>query len=356
MNGSVNAAGNESGNAAMDEAVAEAVDVFGDVHVARGLRTLARHGAVTVSRDRLRILDGRGRTVAEAPRASAAGSPVRTAGGRTLAFAVSLGGTRYYLSPAVRGNERAAAFARDLARAIAEPRAVREAAERAALEAAVLERAAREQAAWDGARPERRRRPRSRPGPWDIAAAVVLFAVGTAFVAAGGAIEALAPVGPGFGVLLGLPAVAGMAVGVRVLGGKPRHAWSVALVGVLLTLVAAGGAQEVVLADRGRWTDTAVVEVDVADPAAGAGHDCVLRHVDDGTRLRHRLLGGACEESTRAGDRIRVVEDPKGFVAPMSDEPDASWEWTVAVVLIAGLAAATALATARGARGARRAG
>lgn len=109
--------------------------------------------------------------------------------------------------------------------------------------------------------------------------------------------------------------------------------------------------QDFVLSERGRWTETVVVDIDEErDRGGGTTYDCLLARAGDGSRLPHRLSGGACGDGTGVGDRVRVIEDPEGFAGPSSGTPRPGGAPATAGALTAFLAATAAVAVVRRAR------
>ena len=182
---------------------------------------------------------------------------------------------------------------------------------------------------------------------WDIAAATALFLGGTAFIVLGGALLALVPRNQVFGQLLGFAAAGATAIGVRALGGRPLHYWTAFGCGFVLVFVVGSGVHDLVLAERGKWTDARVLEIDYSvDRGGGEQYHCELEHLD-GSRIKHPYEDAGCHESTEVGDRIRVIEDPGGLVAPLARRPDYTSELIAALIGVVLLALATALATVR---------
>lgn len=97
----------------------------------------------------------------------------------------------------------------------------------------------------------------------------------------------------------------------------------VAVLGMCLALHAPQVAAGVVLAERGRVESVVVTSV---QDAAGAGRARYLCSVADrhGVPLDVRIWRG-CGQTTRPGDALAVVYDPKGRVSPRGVETEASW-------------------------------
>ncbi|MFI6012595.1 hypothetical protein ACIBAG_27900 [Streptomyces sp. NPDC051243] len=99
----------------------------------------------------------------------------------------------------------------------------------------------------------------------------------------------------------------------------------VAVLGVFLALQTPQAAAGVVLAERGRVESAMVTSVEgVAAVGSGRGRYFCSVADQDGVPLSVRIWRG-CEQTTRPGDALAVVYDPKGRVPPRGVEGDASW-------------------------------
>ncbi|MFJ8533595.1 hypothetical protein [Streptomyces sp. NPDC093591] len=98
----------------------------------------------------------------------------------------------------------------------------------------------------------------------------------------------------------------------------------VAVLGVCLAFQAPQAAAGLVLAERGRVESVVVTSVE-GGPAAVSSRGRYLCSVAgrDGVQLEVRIWRG-CGQTTRAGDALAVVYDPKGRVPPRGVEPGAS--------------------------------
>ncbi|MFJ5531289.1 hypothetical protein [Streptomyces sp. NPDC093261] len=115
----------------------------------------------------------------------------------------------------------------------------------------------------------------------------------------------------------------------------------VALLGVCLALQAPQAAAGVVLAERGRVESAVVTSVE-SGGVASDGRDRYLCSVEDrnGVPLKVRIWRG-CQGTTRPGDALAVVYDPKGHIPPRGVEPGAGVPgslrglagWAVALVV-----------------------
>lgn len=90
-----------------------------------------------------------------------------------------------------------------------------------------------------------------------------------------------------------------------------------AVLGVCLAIQAPEAAAGVVLAERGHATSAEVTSVErgTRTAATGSGRTFCAVADADGVALGARIWRG-CEDSTRPGDTIAVVYDPKGLVPP----------------------------------------
>lgn len=137
-----------------------------------------------------------------------------------------------------------------------------------------------------------------------------------------------------FGAQTGRPALAdgeaglifalALAVYLVLVGAGRALVGVVAVLGVCLAFHAPQAAAGVVLAERGRVESVVVTSVHGGGMADG-GHSRYLCAVADrnGVPLRVRIWRG-CEQTTRPGDALAVVYDPRGMVPPRGVDQDTS--------------------------------
>lgn len=96
----------------------------------------------------------------------------------------------------------------------------------------------------------------------------------------------------------------------------------VAVLGVCLALQAPQAAAGVVLAERGRVESAVVTSVEGGAAAVSSRGRYLCSVADrDGVQLKVRIWRG-CRQTTRPGDALAVVYDPKGRVPPRGVEPE----------------------------------
>ncbi|MFE8013828.1 hypothetical protein ACFU3O_13935 [Streptomyces antibioticus] len=98
----------------------------------------------------------------------------------------------------------------------------------------------------------------------------------------------------------------------------------VAVLGVCLAFHAPQAAAGVVLAERGRTESVMVTSVQDATAVVGRGR-YLCSVADRHGVLRDVRIWRGCGQSTRPGDALAVVFDPKGSVPPRGVEAGASW-------------------------------
>ncbi|MDT0392161.1 DUF3592 domain-containing protein [Streptomyces dubilierae] len=86
---------------------------------------------------------------------------------------------------------------------------------------------------------------------------------------------------------------------------------------VVLAVVTREAAEERGLAERGRWTEAVVVDVD-----NGQTDECALR-TGDGREISPPLTDGCDPGRLEPGDRLHVLYDPRGVAGPLEDEDTA---------------------------------
>lgn len=140
-----------------------------------------------------------------------------------------------------------------------------------------------------------------------------------------GLVGTAAIAGPGVaGVLAGSPALRtgeagvvvalGLAVYLVVTRAGRALVGAVTVLGVFLALLAPQAAAEAVLVWGGEVRSVVVTSVATRDYEGTGRRYCAVRHAD-GTSIPVKLWRG-CEETTGPGDRIGMMYDPKGRVAP----------------------------------------
>ncbi|KUL44088.1 hypothetical protein [Streptomyces regalis] len=150
-------------------------------------------------------------------------------------------------------------------------------------------------------------------------------------VLAAGAIVGTAIAGAWYGVPgmahgeAGLVCAAALALYLSVVRAGRALIGIVAVLGVCLALQTPQAAAGVVLAERGRVESAMVTSVE-GGAAVGSGRGRYLCSVADrdGVPLSVRIWRG-CGQTTRPGDALAVVYDPKGRVPPRGVEAGASW-------------------------------
>ncbi|MFJ9119191.1 hypothetical protein ACIRJO_27010 [Streptomyces sp. NPDC102394] len=114
----------------------------------------------------------------------------------------------------------------------------------------------------------------------------------------------------------GLVCVGALAVYLTLIGAGRALIGTAALLGVCLALQAPQAATGVVLAERGRVQPVVVTAVEDAGAAAGGRGRYLCSVADaDGVPLKVRIWRG-CGKTTRPGDALAVVDDPKGRIPP----------------------------------------